>query len=202
MMKPLSLGYRKIYMSSNFCMLYYLKNVELTECKTCEHSRYKPMTDRERTLVVHRKLRCFSFTPKLQRLFMSLKIVKHMIWHQSNDVMDEVMVRPFYGGAWKHFNNVHPQFSLKIRNVCLGLCSNGFNPFRSFVAPNSCWPVILTIYNLPSGMCMSPNFMFLSMVIPDPNSLSQNIDVCIQLLIDELKQLWSSRPLTYDISRK
>jgi hypothetical protein len=40
------------------------------------------------------------------------------------------------------------------------------------------------------------------MVIPDPNSLSQNIDVCIQLLIDELKQLWSSRPLTYDISRK
>jgi hypothetical protein len=30
----------------------------------------------------------------------------------------------------------------------------------------------------------------------------QNIDVCLRPLIDELTQLWSSRALTYDISRK
>ena len=44
--------------------------------------------------------------------------------------------------------------------------------------------------------------MLLSMVILDPNSLSQNIDVCFQLLIDELKQLWSFRALTYEVLRK
>ena len=44
--------------------------------------------------------------------------------------------------------------------------------------------------------------MFLSMVIPCPNSLRQNIDVFLRSLIDELKQLWSSRALTYDVSMK
>ena len=44
--------------------------------------------------------------------------------------------------------------------------------------------------------------MFLSMVIPGPSSPGRNIDVCLLPLIDELTQLWSSRALTYDISRK
>ena len=44
--------------------------------------------------------------------------------------------------------------------------------------------------------------MFLSTVIPDPNSLGQNIDVCLRPLIDELTQLWSFGALTYDVSRK
>jgi hypothetical protein len=33
MMKPLGLGYQKIDICHNFCMLYFLENVELTECK-------------------------------------------------------------------------------------------------------------------------------------------------------------------------
>ena len=49
---------------------------------------------------------------------------------------------------------------------------------------------------------MMSKFMFLSMVIPSPSSPGQNIDVCLRPLIDELTQLWSSRALTYDISRK
>jgi len=106
------------------------------------------------------------------------------------------------GEAWKHFNSVHPHFSAESRNVRLGLCTDGFNPFGSFAAPYSCWPVILTVYNLPPGMCMRPEFMFLSMVIPGPSNPGRNIDVCLRLLIDELTQLWSSGALTYDISRK
>ena len=49
---------------------------------------------------------------------------------------------------------------------------------------------------------MWPEFMFLSMVIPGPSSPGWNIDVCLRSLIDELTQLWFSRVLTYDISRK
>jgi hypothetical protein len=97
---------------------------------------------------------------------------------------------------------MHPPFSAESRNVRLGLCTDGFNPFGSFAAPYSCWPVILTVYNLPPGMCMRPEFMFLSMVIPGPSSPGRNIDVCLRPLIDELTQLWSSGSLTYDISRK
>jgi hypothetical protein len=202
MMKPLNLGYQKIDRCPNFCMLYYLENDELTECMTCGHSRYKPRTGRGKTLVAYKKLRYFAITSRLQRLFMSSRTTEHMTWHQSHHAVDGVMMHPSDGEAWKHFNSVHPHFSAETRNMCLGLCTDRFNPFRSFAAPYSCWPVIQTVYNLPSGMCMRPEFMFLSMVIPGPSSLGRNIDVCLRSLIDELTQLWSSRALTYDISRK
>jgi len=59
-----------------------------------------------------------------------------------------------------------------------------------------------TVYNLLLRMCMRPEFMFLSIVIPGPSSPRRNIDVFLHPLIDELTQLWSSEALTYDISRK
>jgi len=55
-MKPLGLGYQKIDMCPNFCMLYYLENAELTKCMTCGHSRYKPRIGRGKTLVAYKKL--------------------------------------------------------------------------------------------------------------------------------------------------
>jgi len=109
-------------------------------------------------------------------------------------------VHPSDGEAWKHFNSVHPHFLAESRNAHLRLCTEGFNPFGSFAA-HSCWPVILTVYNLSSGICMRPKFMFISTVIPGPGSPGWNIDVCLRSLIDELTQL-SSRAFTYDISRK
>jgi hypothetical protein len=130
---------------------------------------------------------------------MSPRTAEHITWHQSHDAVDRVMVHPSDGEAWKHFNSVHPHFLAESRNVCLGLCTDGFNPFGSIAAPYSCWPVILAIYNLPSKMCMRLVFMFLSMVIPGPSNPRWNIDVCLRPLIDELTQLWSSRALTYDI---
>jgi len=45
-------------------------------------------------------------------------------------------------------------------------------------------------------------FFFLSTVILGSNSLGQNIDVCLWPLIDELKYLWTSKTLVYDVSRK
>jgi hypothetical protein len=77
--KPLDLGYQKIDMCSNFCMLYYLENIKLTVCMTCDHSCYKSKTSMGKTFVAYKKLRYFSITPRLQRLFMSPKSVEHMI---------------------------------------------------------------------------------------------------------------------------
>jgi hypothetical protein len=59
------------------------------------------------------------------------------------------MVHPSDGEAWKHFNSVHSYFLAESRNVHLGLCTDEFNPFRSFVDDYSYWPIILTVYNLP-----------------------------------------------------
>jgi len=92
MMKPLHLGYQKIDMCPNFCLLYYLENGELTKCTICGHSRYKPRTGRGKTLVAYKKLRYFPITLTLQRLFMSPRTAEHMTWHQSHDAVDGVMV--------------------------------------------------------------------------------------------------------------
>jgi hypothetical protein len=78
MMKPLGLGYQKIDMCPNFCMLYYLENAEMTEYITCGYSHYKPRTGRGKTLVAYKKLRYFPITPRLQRLFMSPRTTEHM----------------------------------------------------------------------------------------------------------------------------
>jgi len=179
MMKPLGLGYQKINICPNFCMLYYLENAELTECMTCGHSHYKPKISRGKTLVGYKKLRYFSVTPRLQRLLMSPRTAEHMTWHQSHDAVNGVMVHPSDVEAWKHFNSVHPHFLVESKNVRLGLCTDGFNSFGSFAAPYSCWLVILTVYNLPLRVCMRPNLMFLSTVIPGPSSPGWNIDVCL-----------------------
>ncbi|KAL0285708.1 UNVERIFIED_CONTAM: Transposon Tf2-11 polyprotein [Sesamum angustifolium] len=53
----------------------------------------------------------------------------------------------------------------------------------------SCWLVIITPSNRPPGMCMSSEYMFLTMVIPDPSNPKCLIDVYLKSLIEELLQL-------------
>jgi len=78
MMKPLGLGYQKIDKCPNFCILHYLENAELTEYMTCGHSRYKPRTGKGKTIVAYKKLKYFSITHRLRRLFMSPRTTEHM----------------------------------------------------------------------------------------------------------------------------
>ncbi|KAL0293147.1 UNVERIFIED_CONTAM: hypothetical protein Scaly_3146500 [Sesamum calycinum] len=60
----------------------------------------------------------------------------------------------------------HMQF-LEPRNVRLDLCTNGFVPHGQYWHTYSCWPVILTPYNLPPRMCMSYEYMFLTMKLEE-----------------------------------
>ena len=57
------------------------------------------------------------------------RTAEHMTWHHAHDAVDGVMMHPSNGEAWKRFNSVHPHFSFESRNVRLGLCTDGFNPF-------------------------------------------------------------------------
>lgn len=66
----------------------------------------------------------------------------------------------------------------------------------------STWPVILIPYNLPPWMCMKRSSFILSLLIPGSKSPSNDIDVYLQPLIEELKELWDVKVKTYDISTK
>ena len=125
-----------------------------------------------------------------------------MTWHYDNRRPSGVLRHPSNGEAWKHFDQLHPEFAAKQRNIQLVLCSDGFNPYiQASAKPYSCWPEIVTPYNLPPEMCMSKPYMFLSCLIPGPHNTKACIDVCLEPLIDDLKKLWSGVQ-TYDISRK
>ncbi|XP_049394089.1 uncharacterized protein LOC125858374 [Solanum stenotomum] len=112
------------------------------------------------------------------------------------------MSHPSDGEAWKKFDQCHPNFASEPRNIRLGLAADGFSPYGNMAHPYSCWPVIITPYNLPPEMCMTSPYMFLSLLIPGPKSPGKNIDIYLEPFIDELKQLWVDGVETYDSHKK
>ncbi|GAU50134.1 hypothetical protein TSUD_408660 [Trifolium subterraneum] len=136
------------------------------------------------------------------RLFASMKTASQMTWHYYNKTNSNLMRHPCDGLAWKHFDAMHPDFAEDLQNVRLGLCSDGFTPYiQASATPYSCWPIIVTPYNLPPDMCMTKPYMFLSCIVLGPSNPTDGIDVYLQPLIDDLKRLWIGE-LTYDIARK
>ncbi|XP_013594978.1 PREDICTED: uncharacterized protein LOC106303189 [Brassica oleracea var. oleracea] len=60
----------------------------------------------------------------------------------------------------------------------------------------------MTPYNLPPEMCMKQEYMFLTVLVPGPNHPKRSLDIFLQPLIDELKDLWSNGVQAFDISTK
>ncbi|XP_042379879.1 uncharacterized protein LOC121972257 [Zingiber officinale] len=198
----LGLGYKKIDACVNNCILYYEEYKDYKECPICFHPRYKPRKPRVRKEVPFHVLRYLPLIPRLKRLYASTYTCEHMTWHAKNHCIDGKMAHPSHGEAWKHFDRTYSSFASDPRIVRLGLCTDGFSPFGHQSTPYSCWPVIITVYNLPPWMCMQKPFMFLNMVIPGPKSPGKNIDVFLHPLIDELRELWTTGVQTYDVCSK
>ncbi|GLU21493.1 hypothetical protein SLE2022_376270 [Rubroshorea leprosula] len=205
MINVLGLGYKKIDICVNDCFLYYDKQSKnLTACPVCGESHYEPrnMSTIRQKDVPRKSLWYVPIALRLQQLYMSRKTAEHMTWHlKYREDADEV-IHPMGSEAWKHFDETHPTFAEEPRNVRLGLCTNGFNPFGCSVTPYSCWPVFLTVYNLPPKLCMKLEHIFLAMIIAGPKNPRKNIDVMLRPLIDELKELWTNGVEIYDSFRQ
>ena len=91
----------------------------------------------------------FPLTLRLKRFFVSISSAPHMRWYVENKRNDGVMTHPFHGEAWQHFDGTYPDFASDPRNIRLRFCFNNFTPNNQFNKPYSCWPVIITPYNLP-----------------------------------------------------
>ncbi|GLU03876.1 hypothetical protein SLE2022_210480 [Rubroshorea leprosula] len=140
MINVLGLGYKKIDVCVNDCFLYYdEQNKNLTACPMCGDSRYKPriMAAIRQKDVPMKSLWYLPISPRLQRLYMSRKIAEEMTWHlKCREDADEV-IHSAGNEAWKHFDETHPTFAEEPRNVRLGLCTDGFNPFGCSAIPYS-----------------------------------------------------------------
>ena len=129
-------------------MLFWKEAKELEKCLVCDAERY--ITGAERGRKIAKKLLIyFPIGPRLQRLYVTKNMAQHMTWHSEHPRTEGLMEHPSDGEAWKHFNNTFHEFASEPRNVRLGLCTDGFSPFSHFGQSYSCWPVILTPYNLP-----------------------------------------------------
>ena len=71
----------------------------------------------------------------------------------------------------------------------MGLAANNFNPFGNMSLSYSMWLLVLTTYNLPPWMCMKPEYLMLTLLIPRPQSPRKDIDVFLRPLINELNNL-------------
>ena len=93
--------------------------------------------------------------------------------------------------AWKHIDSLYPGFAWENRNIRLGFALDGVNPFSNQSLNHSTWPVVLLNYNLQPWLVTKRFFLMLALLILGKESVtSENVDVCLAPLIEELQQLW------------
>ncbi|XP_039688739.1 uncharacterized protein [Medicago truncatula] len=204
--KDLGFSYEKIHACPNDCILYRKEYENEDTCPKCGLSRYKkrevPKSNRKVPCKVTsppipaKVLRYFPLKPRIKKLFMSSKTAHLMKWHHEGRTKDGKLRHPADSIAWKTFDSLHTNFASDPRNVRLGLASDGFNPYKTMGSKYNIWPVVLMNYNLAPWECMKQPYLMLSLLIPGPSSPKRNIDVYLEPLIDELKELWE-RGLEY-----
>ena len=60
-----------------------------------------------------------------------------MKWHANGHVNDGLLRHPADSKAWKSFDSKYIEFSLKPRNVRLGLAADGFNLYGNMSSTHS-----------------------------------------------------------------
>ena len=75
-------------------------------------------------------------------------------------------------------------------------------PFGNMNNNYSMWLVILIPYNLLPWLVMNEPYFMLSLLIPGPHQLGNEIDIYLKPLVNELKELWEEGVETYDAYSK
>ena len=193
----LGLPYQMIDVCIDNCMIYWREDEGRTTCRFCRKPRYKETGGR--VSVPYKRMWYLPLIDRLKRLYQSERTAGAMRWHAEH-TMDGEIAHPSDAKAWKHFQSVYPSFAYELRNVYLGLCTDGFNPFGKHGRQYSLWPVIVTPYNLPPSLCMRREFLFLSILVPGPEHPKRALDVFLQPLIYELQMLWEHGVQAFDVS--
>ncbi|XP_074341901.1 uncharacterized protein LOC141679298 [Apium graveolens] len=136
---------------------------------------------------------------RLQRLFMAKTTTKAMRWHHDRIVVEGELSHPADGDEWKQFDRRFHRFSKEIRNVRLGLSTDGFDPFRDkHTKEYTVWPVVVVVYNLPPSMCTKAPYMFMPLLIPGPTDPTKDLHAALLWTISDFPGLamlrgWSTK---------
>jgi len=168
----------------------------LTECPECGVSRYKCRKDggddKRRNGAPRKVAWYFPVIPRVKRMFASKKEAQLLRWHkEGRKDNDNYLRHPADSTQWRNFNAMYGQFANDSRNIRFALSTDGVNPFGNMSSSHSVWPVLLSIYNLPPWLCNKRKYIMMPLLISGPHQPSNDIDVYLRPLVDDLKQLWS-----------
>lgn len=198
---PMGMNVKKIHACPNDCVLFRKEHEHLHTCPKCGASRYKrdgnnsSINDKRPPVKV---LRYLPIVERFRRLFANSNDAKLVRWHVEGRKSDGMLRHPADSPQWRTIDGKFPEFGGEVRNLRLGLCADGMNPYRTLSSTHSTWPVLLTIYNLPPWLCMKRKYIMLTLLIPGPKEAGNNIDVYLQPLIEDLKLLWDQGEKMYD----
>ena len=147
-------------------------------------------------------LKYFPIGPRLKRFFTVPWIAEARTWHARAEVGGNIMRHPIDSIAWRRMNYEYPDFAREQRNIRLAISTDGFNTFGNLSTNQSVWPVILAPLNLPPSQCMRPEFSMMALLIPGPKAPSEDIDIYLAPLVEELNELWEEGVQSFDSFRK
>lgn len=179
-------------------------NEALEECKFCNNPRYlvcsKAINHKQKHILV-KSMFYLPIIPRLKIMFASMHRASQITWHHTNKISSGTMWHPSYGETWKHFDQIHPEFTAEPKNVRLRSCFGGFTPYAqaSPIAYSYC-PIIFTPYNLLLEMCMTNLHVYDLHHFRTVESKSKN-EYIFTTSNWWLKRLWIEE-WVYDISRK
>ena len=76
------------------------------------------------------------------------------------------------------------------------------NPFNERTSNHSTWPVILTMYNIPTWLCQKRKYLFLTVLVSGPQQPGFDMDVFLEPVMEEFEKLWRTGELMYDAFQK
>jgi len=191
----LQLPHHKIDVCPNGCMLFWKGAEGLDRCSFCDEGRYL-RTSKQGRQIPRKQLIYFPIGPRLQRLYATKKTTESMRWHHEHKRPLGVMAHPSDSEAWKHLDVSYPSFTAEPRNVRLGWLLTIWSLWSNiFMLASDCHPLYL-----PLWMCKKRQLKFITLLIPGPKNPKGNLDIYMQPLIEELKQLWNEGIPTYDVS--
>jgi hypothetical protein len=138
-------------------------------------------------------------TDRLRRMFLNPKEIALMTWWDvERNVDDDKIAHPTDGSQWKDFDVNHKDFSKDPRNVRFALSTDRINPFNERMSDHNTWPVVLTMYNIPTCLCQKRKYLFLTVLVSGPKQPGIDIDVFLEPVMQEFKRLWRYEEPMYD----
>ena len=105
--------------------------------------------------------------------------------------MESSDIWPADARQWKEFDDkYYLEFGNDPRNVRFALSTDEMNPFGERSSTHSTWPLILTMYNLPTWLSQKRKYRLLSVLIQGPKHPGIDIDIFLKPLMQEMETLW------------